>query len=318
MINKIQRSYEMRQSPFHDSKLQMMETDKKISVKLPKKAYIQFMEYSKEHNGITKDSEAFRKLCFSQLDKICNERKIFNNLECYMLIPKTDDLDKLNFDSEIIAIVNTECDYIDGFNPSSKFNESFNLTYDLTYFIQEEFPSDLLFNTKDSCVYHVEKNKLNNFYVLQSELYRLYPHLNDCLDGCYFVRFPLNNFLDIKRDGEFQHKSSEYNQHEGLYVFSDMLNNRNLYCIIDWKYNHDINKMYFSFHFESERVFIRDIHDFDDGVNGEHREELRQSISEIIESRMHNMNYLLGVKESLEKDLAFVNNLIDNVSSNDD
>ena len=84
--NQMQESFKgfpMKQSPYH---IDRSSKKQHLTFRIEEKA----VEDLKKHFKTTSDdglSEGLRKLCFKELDNLCLERKTFNNLECFMLIP---------------------------------------------------------------------------------------------------------------------------------------------------------------------------------------------------------------------------------------
>ena len=74
------------------------------SFRLPEDVYNEIMKYYDsiygEENNLTK---AFRSITLEKLDSICRERTYYQDLNIFMLIPKTDDINMLNENSEVIA-----------------------------------------------------------------------------------------------------------------------------------------------------------------------------------------------------------------------
>ena len=295
------RTLPMNKSPFHDDKLSNSKSDKRPTIRIPIEAYNQINRYFEENN--MNFSEGVRSLCYDKLDTICNERKTFNNLEVIMLIPKInkDKIDLtdvesavneyyhiLNSYSEIIAVINTECDFRRDFNHLRKFDDDYNLVYEAKEFNPQNFPMHILQNTKESKVYRTNQSTLNSFHSFKDRQSELYPNLN--VDDCYFVRFPLNNYLDEFRSGQFQQREFS-NAHEGAFIFEIEIDLK-YYCFIDWSYFRDTESLYFEIYFSSQDDFITEISNSNDNklikaafyvVNGEYGiERLKVIKSELL------------------------------------
>lgn len=230
------------------------------SFRLPEDVFKELMIYYDgvfgEENNPTK---AFNDLAIEKLDNICRERKAYQDLNIMMLIPKTDDLEVLNKNSEIIGFFTV--DDVSDLNQDVLIrdesedtilirNELGHTTIEQSYnFIKYINPKCFKFDMNDVSSIDDFKIRLN----------KAYPKID--LSDAYVVQFELNNYFDIFRNGEFQ-SSILNNTHIGAYTFFDMAlkrdgasENRKLYCIIRWKYNSNILNL--DFRFMSDSKFMR-------------------------------------------------------------
>lgn len=305
----------MRQSPFYDETLIEKSIDskgkkreKRPTIRLPIETYNRLNEYFEANN--LDFSKGLRSFCYEKLDTICNERKTFNNLECFMLIPKAkvkfntnssmeDDHENffhiLNTHSEIIAIVNTDVDFRRNYHHVNSFDDNYNLAYELKDFSAENFPLSMFQNTKETCVYRTNTKTLRSFYALKDRLSSIFYDLN--VDDCYFVHFPLNNYLDVFREGQYHHETFS-NMHEGIYVFQDFEKPIKHYCSISWSYSYESKGISLEFEFYDKDNFMNDIYETKDM-------DLINAASEIIDSDFIK-NKLMKYKEKLLKELDYV------------
>lgn len=313
----------MRKSPFHDDSLANSKSDKRPTIRIPSEAYERLNNYFEANN--LDFSKGIRSLCYDKLDTICNERKTFNNLEVFMLIPKIkidnidlDDMESavnlyyniLNTTSQIIAIVNTECDFREDFNHVRRFEDDYNLSYEMKEFNAENFPMNILRNTKDSCVYRTNKKDLNSFYTFkdcQSQLYddNRFSTMEDMfslgVDDCYFVHFPLNNYLDEFRNGQFQQKDFS-NSHEGVYVFEARNGLFKHYCFINWDYSKENDNISFELYFSDSEFFLDEVYKTKDEkliysalgvINGDNRRKRLEEYKQRLSDEIDYVNHLL-------------------------
>lgn len=315
------KTFLMNKSPFYDVNAKRdSNTTKVVTFRLPIEAYNKLMNYFEDIYVENAKTKGFNHLAYKQLEMICDERKTFNNLECFMLIPRvkalegedeTDvylkTLDVLNNYSEIIAIVNTDCDFIDDYNHSLEFHDEYNLVYQLNSFNDRDFPMSILRFTKDSCVYRTNKADLNSFYTFkdrQRELYHDNYNGNSLdVEDCYFVRFPLNNYLDEFRDGQYQDKSFE-NSHEGIFAFQELSSKLNLYCVINWDYSRENKCVVLEYYFMDREDFLKSIFETLD-------EKLIEASSNAVDDK-HRYEVLHRYKDNLEFQLSLVNQIIEN------
>ena len=227
----------------------------KVDFKIPKSAYDDLMKYFRGQ-GLNK-SDGFNQLVHDKLAMINTSRRtIFNHIEMIMLIPRTEDLDELDEKSRIIALYNTKTDFIDEFNYEEGFNKSLNYQYDLRDFDEIFFPMGIINSTKESQVKGVNQKDLWNwesFYERLDELYDLKSN------EWYFVRCPLNNYLDVNREGQFQHPQYR-GDHLGIYIF-DYFNEKRIYLFLNWDYSHEHGNISFVMNFgdlESFMYYITD------------------------------------------------------------
>lgn len=316
----------MKKSPFHEDYVSNPKSDKRPTIRIPIEAYNQLNNYFEENN--LDFSKGIRSLCYDKLDTICNERKTFNNLEVFMLIPKMNlpyPYDE-NFDinsfqknfyhilttySEIIAVVNTECDFKNNFNHIRSFNDDYVLCYQMEDFKAENFPLHILQNTNESKVYRTHEGALNSFHSLQNRLGEVFHDSNDFsldVNDCYFVRFPLNNYLDEFRSGQYQQEAFS-NTHEGVYVFEAFDGAIRHYCYIDWDYSKENENIAFEIYFTDEASFLDDVYKTRD-------KKLIHSALAIIDGE-NRRKRLEDYKYRLLGEVSYINMLLEENSDND-
>lgn len=233
--------FNAKESPFHkEYKEKGAKNNPTIDVRLSIKAQ---KDLKKHFEGLygEKDgafSKGIQSICLDYLDKLCFEKKIFEHLEVIMLIPKTDNLDALDVKSQIIAFVNHDVDFNEHYISSHREGEDY-LTYDLTDFNERNFPMNLLKETVDSNVVNTPREHLDSFNNFKQKQASLYQDLD--IENCYFVRFPLNNYLDEYLNGQFHHRTFRGN-HIGLILLEDIIADRKLFMIVDWFYESEFNK----------------------------------------------------------------------------
>ena len=231
------RRFNAKESPFHK---EYDDKKEKIDARLSGKAQ---KDLKKHFEGLydMKGKGAFSKgiqmICHDYLDKLCFEKKIFEHLEVIMLIPKTDNIKELEVKSQIIAFVNHDIDFKDYYISNHREGENY-LAYDLMNFNENNFPMNLLKETVDSNVIHTPRESLNSFHVFKQRQAQLYQELD--IDDCYFVRFPLNNYLDKNLNGQFHHSTFKGN-HIGLVLLEDILADRKIFMIVDWFYESEFS-----------------------------------------------------------------------------
>lgn len=229
-------TFKINQSPFDKDKYHGKyirgEPKKSESIRIPKTVHNDLMTYF-EGNGMG-FSEGVNKILADRLQMInSSKRTCFNNIELIMIIPYTSNLEELNDKSQIITVYNTKSDFENAFIYQEGFNKQFNINYELENF--SFFPMDILKNLKKDVEFHMSGT--NPYKTMEWKEYhqRMMEHLDLDFNKCYFVRFPLNNYLDVNREGEFQ-SSRLRGWHEGLYIFDDF-NHRRLYFKMEWEYD---------------------------------------------------------------------------------
>lgn len=307
--NQMQESFKgfsTRQSPYHIDR--SSKKDVHLTLRIEKKVF----EDLEKHFEISDDdsfSEGLRNLCFKELDNLCLDRKTFNNLECFMLIPKTDDIFMLNNKSQVIAIVNTETDFKETYNHKRPFNDDYNLTYDLIDFEGKYIIDDLkiLQNTKDSCVFNTSMNDLRHFVLFRDRQRELYDGVGENfdlnVDDCYFVRFPLNNYLDEWSEGQYQHKEYKEN-HIGAYVLHDVVREKKLFLLTYFYYLSEYEvQLQIDIELVDEEKFMHHILQSED-------DKLLEAVKESLSDK-HRKNKLLELKQKMERNLLVINDMID-------
>ena len=233
------KTFRAKESPFHKEYVKDYKgKSPTLSVKLNK----HMKNDLKKHFESIYDKDAMTKginqILQDYLDTLCFDKKIFLDLEVIMLIPKSDNIHELEAKSQIIAFINHEVDF-EGYYISNHRESDEYLTYDLMLFNETYFPMNLLRESDDSNVKVTSKENLDSFDDFKARQKELYEDID--LDDCYFVRFPLNNYLDNFMNGQYHHHSFRGN-HLGLCVFEDILSDRKLFLIIDWYYQSEFKK----------------------------------------------------------------------------
>lgn len=288
----------MSQSPFSKERNLHGETIS-VSFRLPKEAYNDLMTHFNDKYEENAKTKGFKEISLNALDGICTERKCYNHLELFMLIPKSDEFDDL-YSSEIFAFINDETDFKDSFNLVSKFNDDFRLVYELQDFTEENTPLGIFANVKDDCFYKLIRDKvIDSFFSFKFGLNSLYSDLD--LDNCYIVRFPLNNYLDVYRDGQYQGET--YNDdHLGAFVFEDIGSDKKIYCKIAWKYSNEHKLISFDLIFTPEDAFVDDIYNTGD-------EKLIEAVNDVIIGKSR-IKKLLKIRKNIANDLSWIDDLI--------
>lgn len=254
----------LSKSPFykksHHDKYVRGKKSVKVDFKISETAYNDLIRYFKG-NGMTK-TEGFKQIIWDKLEMIntFQNRRNFNNIEFIMIFPKTDNLEELNKKAVIIALYNTAEDFIDGFHHEEGFDNKFNYQYDLNLFGKTFFEKEMMIlnSTKESSVYRVNLGDLedwDSFYRRLDDLYDL-GH-----ERYYFVRCPLNNYLDVKMEGQYQSKDHTRGDHDAIYVFNDF--ERSLYCQIKWNYSLEMQSIIFEIEFIMMSKFIEILYNSD-------------------------------------------------------
>lgn len=257
------------------------------------------------------------------LDRLCLQRQTFNHLEVIMLIPKTDDIDELVDKSKIIAYINSKTDFNEYYEHKG-FDGKLNLVYELIPFDDLNFPLNIIRETKDSCVINTPKEDCQSFEKFKARQKELYSDLKDYkgndrsldLDDCYFVRFPLNNYLDSAHNGQYYHDFLK-KDHLGIYFFHDPLiklrnpkHERKLLCIIDWHYLSDISRIEFDIGFSDGSGLINWIQKI---YNDDMPQDFREAIDYAVGDDFSQMR-LKHLENSLLEHLEIVRSLQKNLS----
>ena len=289
------RTFHTKQSPFHKERDLQGKTEL-VSFRLPKEAYQDLMTYFEDVYDDNAKTRGFKQISLDTLENICSERKTYTNLEVYMILPKSDSIDDLNFYSQIIGFINTDVDFHDKFNLVSTFEDDYKIVYDVRNFEEGEFPMGIISNTIEPCIYRTNSHTTHSFFLIKDRLSQLF---DIDVENCSFVRFPLNNYLDVFRDGQYQDQS--YNkEHRGVYVFNDMYTNKKYYCIVEWYY--DNLAITFDFYFESVDDFSQDIYSRKDA-------RLIDSFNEVLMDK-NRKEKLLTIRNGLAEDLSYIEGLI--------
>ena len=245
----------INQSPFYKEKHHEGKKDGKIPDARIPKALEDDLYYYFEENGLSL-SDGIKQIVYEKMETINLERTCFYNVELIMLLPKTSNLDELNDKCEIIALYNTKSDFAESYEYNDGFDDHFQIFFDMKEFCEDYFPLEHLNMMKESMVFRVGFPEMMDWDSFSGKLSQLYPDLD--MDNCYFIRFPLNNYMDIERQGQFQHPT-HIGLHQGLYIF-DEFGFRRFYLILKWRYD-GFNLISFKYQFISIGQFMRIIKD---------------------------------------------------------
>lgn len=271
----------------------------KVSFRIPKTAYNDLMTYFKG-NGMDK-SEGFNQILTDKLQLInSSKRTCFNNVELIMLLPKTKNLEELDDKSQIIACYNTKSDFHESYEYNDGFGKSFNIQYEMEEFCEDFFSLEPLQNMKESNVFGVNFGEMMDWDSFSAKLGELYEDLD--MEDCYFVRFPLNNYLDVNRQGQFQH-SRYMGKHQGIYIF-DVFGYRRFYCLFNWSY-HESGVIAYNFRFLPMGEFMRILEDSPHKNLNECYENLKNSkkdkeeIEELINKTERHLDFLKRLHDKI-------------------
>lgn len=266
--------YHVNQSPFykekHHEKYIRGEQGVKVSFRIPKTAYNDLMTYFKGNGWNSTDG--FNHILTEKLNSInTSKRTCFNNIELLMLIPNSSDIMELNEKSVIIGLYNADFDFKKDYNYVDGFKKGFNIVYERKFFCEDFFPIDIINSLKDSPLVDVDKKDIGIWDSLYQKLEELY---DIDLNNAFFVRFPLNNYLDVNRDGQYQDLMKE-GFHKGIYVFNEF-GGKSLYCVLTWNYLNQMGEMSLDFKFIHMMEFMRILSDsnykpLNDARDGSHR-----------------------------------------------
>ena len=289
---------QIEQSPFynerHHDKYTRGNESEKVDFKLSKKAYDDIMAYFKGR-GLNK-SDGFREIIYDKLESINTfKRNCFNNIELIMLLPKTRNETELNEKSQIIALYNTNTDFTKSYQYNEGFDKKFNISYDLNLLDKGTFPFNTLQALNPLKVFGMTGADLMDWDHFSQKIDEKYG-MN--FDNCLFVRFPLNNYLDVKRDGQFQHPRHN-GHHLGIYAFSEFGSmNRRYYMLLQWEYHPSTLLMSMGFEFINSREFLNLIENSDYSPlnksyeSFEERNFSKKEIAKLIEEEERSLNHL--------------------------
>lgn len=305
------KEFNIRDSPFHEE--YNIKTGKNLGgVKIHPDKYNLLKKHFEgiyEKEAMTK---GIRMIIDDYLDRLCLTKGIFNHLEAVMLIPKTDDIEDLEAQSQIIAIINTKSDFNKNYNHIHHFKDWTGIVFELHPFNKVKFGYvlEIFKNTIDSCVYNTSKEDMESFESFKQRQAELYPDLD--IDDCYFVRFPLNNHMDNIHHGAAFHYNSWKNNHLGGYIFIDVLEGKKSekFFIIDWFYLSEISsKIRADFQFIPKDLFM-------DNVRNSSSPELDSDKEDFIMLQLKSYfdgEYMKEYLDKIEKNILFKFSVIRNL-----
>ena len=295
--------YHINQSPFfkksHHDKYVRDSAMEKVSFRMPKTAYKDLMTYFKGNGWNLTDG--MNKILTDKLEMInTSKRTIFNNTEVIMLIPRTSNISELNSFSKIIGLFNPDIDFHSSYVYKGGFKKSFNIRYRLNHFLEGIFPLEEFSMMNESRLFGIRLGEMTDWDLFYERMSELYSDLD--LDKCYFVKFPLNNYLDVNRQGQFQHHQY-MGKHQGLYAFDDM-GYHGTYMALDWKYDSSgLINLKFKFLPRDEFHHILRTSDFS---------PLNNALDDLLDSKFH-IKELDESIQATERQLEFLKNLRDKI-----
>lgn len=295
----------IRQSPFHKKshhdRYVRGNAMEKVSFRIPKTAYNDLMTYFKG-NGWN-ESEGFNKILTDRLNMInTSKRTIFNNTELIMLIPRRiSNIMELKSNSRIIGAFNPEIDFSSSYVYNDGFKKTFNIRYELKHFMEGNFPLETFSMMNESRIFGVKLAEMTDWNSFYEKMSVIYSDLD--LDKSYFVRFPLNNYLDINRQGQFQHPQY-MGKHQGLYAFDEFGNPYGAYMILNWAYD-DSDLLSCKFDF-----IPRD--EFHHILQSSSYAPLNRALDDFLHSEFHKKEIEDAI-ESTRRQLEFLENLHDKI-----
>ena len=296
--------FEVENSPFkedyHGRKMPLNVRLEEDARKLLKEHFEGIYGKRKKDEAMTK---GMTKLCHDYLETLCIERKNYNHLEVIMLIPKSIELEELDDKSQIIAFINTKYDFENLHHHVRRFEGDYELTYELKEFNEGNFYYELemLKNTKESCIFKTKKEDLKSFQLFKSRQAELYPDLD--LDDCYFVRFPLNNFMDNQKEGVNHHYKIWKNNHLGAFVFHYLNDNVELLLLIDWYYLAEVRQeVKIDYQFVPEDFFVESLMESGD-------DKIIEALDGVI-AQDFRQRKLMAMKSEYERRLDIINKFI--------
>ena len=236
------------------------------SVRIPKTLYND-LEFYFKGMGFKDYSDGVKNILIEKMESINTfKQTCFNNIELIMLIPKTSTIKELNEKSLILTLYNADLDFFDSLYNHKGFKKTpFNIRYDLKTFCEDDFNLGmLLYLNRSDAVFGIQQKDMTDWESFMNELNKKQKKglMNQGIDlnDCYFVRFPLNNYLDVKLDGQYQHPKVK-GFHEGVYIFEEF-GFRRFYFLLRWQYNGN-DLISFNSRFISKTEFLRVIQNAD-------------------------------------------------------
>lgn len=300
--NRQKGIYSINQSPFfkesHYDKYVRDAPMIPVNFRMPKTAYNDLINYFKG-KGWDK-SEGFKNILTDHLQLInTSQRTIFNNTELIMLIPRTSNLTELNSYSKIIGLFNPDIDFSSSYTYKNGFKRTFNIRYGLNHFMEGIFPLEDFSMMNESRLFGIQLRDLIDWNSFYEKMSAIYDDLD--LDKCYFVRFPLNNYLDVKREGQYQHPQY-MGKHQGIYTFDDM-GYRGAYMILEWRYDSGMINLKFNFIPRDEFQHILRKSDFN---------PLNNALTDLMQSEFQRKELEESI-EDVKQHLAFLESLRDRI-----
>ena len=307
------KQFQIKESPFHE---EYGGKGKPINVRLESDALKLLEGHFKDVYDKDAMTKGIRSIIYDYLDRICLKKRVFHHLEAVMIIPKTDDIDKIETQSQIIAVINTESDFNNNFNHNKGFYADSGAIFELKEFnwLNFNYTLEMFKNTIDSCVYKTSKEDFKSFDSFKQKQAEIYPDLD--LDDCYFVRFPLNNYMDNINYGKSVHYKSWKNNHLGGYVLTDAIPDLKKFLLIDWYYLSEISsQIQIDFQFVPEDFFVDcalESSDFD----SKHDYSFYDGDDDILKSMAsyfdgdYRQSYLKNLEAELTLRLSFVRDLL--------
>lgn len=298
----------LKDSPFTKER-NMKNKDKTIGVRVPEDIHEDISKYFKGVYGENFMSKGINDMLVNTLNKVCTEKGLFSNISIFMLIPKTEDIDKLTDDSIVFALVDELHDF-SNYNTNIFKNKEFDLPF-IEGALNDDFsmmPIPFLLDVENHCFIDMNIEDLPQSDFLD----KLASTYDINLEDYYWTHLKLNNYLDEYRDGQYQAPIYN-NEHIGAYILRNPIHLKEntpfeeicLYLTIKWVYYDEIDMIDVKPQFAREKEFLSYIHDAKD-------EELSKKAFKIIYGE-DTKEYLINMKKTLESDLSTIQTLIKSI-----
>ena len=202
---------------------------------------------NKKNNKIN-SSKFVKELLMKFFNSIALEKKSIENLYFVLLLPKTQEVDEINFKGEIVGAFQSDtashCANFFKFNRGTK-NE-FNFMFDLEEFNEQNYNDFIsIFNGKEFLFFSVGKSVQYDFLKVKAHFKEI--GLDIDLDDCYFTIINVNNYLDRLYQGQYVQGGS-YNSHHGLIALIDKFDKNRICLTCKWCYTTNFFEVEFYAH----------------------------------------------------------------------
>lgn len=202
----------------------------------------------KKKNNKIDNSKLVRELLMDFFNNIALEKKSIEDLYFVLLLPKTQEVDEIEFKGEIVGAFQSDSAFYNEnpFRFHRGIKKEFNFLFNIEEFNEQNYNDFIyLYHGNESLFFNVDKSIQGDFLKVRARFKEL--GLDIDIDDCYFTVINVNNYLDELHQGQYVCKDT-YSYHKGVIALIDMFDENRICLTCQWRYTHDFFEVGFFAH----------------------------------------------------------------------